>query len=247
MNYKNIETDSGSYINGQYQTKNGFSGLGLNCPRGTSLYDTSVKPGFFFEPDDKKEGEEFEAILPDVVENIAPYYAISNYGSVYNFRSGKYMKENYRPNGYGYFCFATTELNEKGKIKQRKGTTHRMLMETFEPREDSRSLEVNHIDGNKTNNTYNIHLNDGTIINNLEWVTPSENIKHAFANGLKPWYFNDESSNRNRAVTMDEARDIRKMHNELGYSIKQINEKYPNISSAAIQNIYTNRTYKERE
>lgn len=245
MNYKNITTDTGNYINGQYFTKNGFTGSGLNCPRGTSLYDTSVKPAVFFEPKDKLEGEEFRFISTDIVKNIAPYYIISNYGSVYNFRSEKYMKENYRPNGYGYFCFATTELNEKGKIKQRKGTTHRMVMEIFEPREDSKSLEVNHKNGNKKDNTYNVHLNDGTLLNNLEWVTTQENIIHAINNGLRPSYYNDESSKRNRSVTMDDARDIRDMHNK-GYSIKQINEKYPNMSSSAIQNIYTGRTYKEK-
>lgn len=246
MNYKNIISDSGSYVSGQYQTKNGFTGSGLNCPRGTSLYDTSVVPAIIFLPQDRKDGEEFMVIKPDVVQNIAPYYLISNYGNVYNFRSEKYMKENYRPNGYGYFCFATTEINEKGKIKQRKGTTHRIIMETFEPRKDCGQMEVNHIDGNKTNNIYNVHLNDGTVINNLEWVTPEENIKHAVKNGLKPHYFKDKNSRRNRAVTMDDARNIRKLHEE-GYSIKQINEIYPNISSTAIQNIYTNRTYKEKE
>lgn len=243
MNYKNIISDSGSYVNGQYYTKNGFTGSGLNCPRGTSLYDTSVIPGIFFEPEDKLEGEEFEAIMPYIVPDISPYYAISNYGRVYNFKTGLIMKENYRPNGYGYYCFATTAINpETGKIKQRKGTTHRMVMETFEPNPERDRLEVNHIDGNKKNNTYNVHLNDGTILNNLEWVTPEENIKHAIENGLRPNLCNNNY--RRRMLTMDEARDVRRMHNE-GYTIEQIMEKYP-LSMAGIQHIYNNITYKEK-
>jgi hypothetical protein len=36
-------------------------------------------------------------------------------------------------------------------------------------------LEINHKDGDKLNNT----------ASNLEWVTPSENIKHAYRTGLK--------------------------------------------------------------
>lgn len=244
MNYKNILTDSGTYVNGQYVTKNGFTGSGLNCPRGTSLYDNSVIPAVFFEPDDKKDGEEFEAILPEVVPGIAPYYAISNYGNVYNYRSGKYMKENYRPNGYSYFCFATTELNpETGKVRQRKGTTHRIVMETFEPIDDCRKMEVNHINGDKTDNKYNVHLEDGIIYNNLEWVTGSENIRHAILHGLRVDIYN--TNYRRRSFTMEEANDIRRMHNE-GYSINDILKKYPNASATAIQNIYTNRTYKEK-
>lgn len=40
--------------------------------------------------------------------------------------------------------------------------------------ENAQYLEINHIDGNKSNN----------CIDNLEWCTRSENMKHAFENGL---------------------------------------------------------------
>lgn len=46
---------------------------------------------------------------------------------------------------------------------------HRMILETFAPCENSDQMQVNHKDGNKLNNN----------INNLEWVTPEENIIHA--------------------------------------------------------------------
>lgn len=40
----------------------------------------------------------------------------------------------------------------------------------------SSDLHVNHVDGNRTNN--------GAA--NLEWVTPSENVRHGFRSGRKP-------------------------------------------------------------
>lgn len=43
----NVNLGSGSYVNGVYTTKNGFSGTGLNCPKGTRLYNTEVTQPFF--------------------------------------------------------------------------------------------------------------------------------------------------------------------------------------------------------
>lgn len=51
---------------------------------------------------------------------------------------------------------------------------HRLVANAFIPKVKNK-LQINHIDGNKHNNK----------IDNLEWCNGSENLKHAFALGLK--------------------------------------------------------------
>lgn len=53
-------------------------------------------------------------------------------------------------------------------------SVHRLVAISWSPNPHGHS-EVNHIDGDKENNT----------ANNLEWCTRSENIRHSFATGLR--------------------------------------------------------------
>ena len=63
-------------------------------------------------------------------------------------------------------------LSENGKTNNAR--VHRLMAETFIPNPYN-LRDVNHKDGNKLNND----------ISNLEWVSHSSNVKHAYDNGLE--------------------------------------------------------------
>lgn len=92
-------------------------------------------------------------------------YDIFEDGRCYSHLSKKYLTPQWTNR------YPTYNLTIDGKKK--KVYIHRMVAETFIKKPANKNI-VNHIDGN----TKNFHKN------NLEWVTASENGKHAVANGL---------------------------------------------------------------
>jgi hypothetical protein len=95
----------------------------------------------------------------------APNYEISNKGSVRNTKTGKILKIAINNNGYHLVCLSH-------KNKKQTSYIHRLVAEAFVPTNlDMRTSVVNHIDGNKTNNS----------IKNLEWTTYAENAYHGKA------------------------------------------------------------------
>lgn len=64
-------------------------------------------------------------------------------------------------------------LSENGRSKNY--LVHRLILASFNPIENMDSYDVNHKNGDKLDNR----------LDNLEWCTRSENIKHAYENGLE--------------------------------------------------------------
>ena len=98
--------------------------------------------------------------------NGFPNYSVSNTGKIRNDLSGKIKSPIEGATGY-----LNIDLYSGGK--RTKAKIHRLVGEAFIPNPDNKP-EVNHIDGDKHNNN----------VENLEWVTHSENIRHAFSTGL---------------------------------------------------------------
>lgn len=93
-------------------------------------------------------------------------YKISTYGRILNTVTNKYRKISI--NSHGYLSLILCQNNiEKTYLH------HRLMAEAFIPNIYNKPF-VNHIDGNKQNNN----------LDNLEWVTESENSIHAYKKGL---------------------------------------------------------------
>ena len=117
---------------------------------------------------------------------IVEWKPIKNYGGLYevsidgNIRriSGWYGNLGYRcPTGElkqscakGYMQVTLYKNGEKTRYK-----VHRLVANAFIPNHKNYP-QVNHIDGNKKNNR----------VENLEWVTQAQNMKHAHDTGLVP-------------------------------------------------------------
>lgn len=97
-------------------------------------------------------------------------YEISNYGRLRNSITGKIRKNTF--DKYGYVKIDITLGNNN---KHKKIAIHRAVAQLFIPNPENKP-QVNHIDGNKSNNN----------VDNLEWVTAKENIFHSLNNSLQP-------------------------------------------------------------
>lgn len=100
-------------------------------------------------------------------------------------------------------------------------TIHKLVAEYFIGK-NIKGLQVNHIDGDKTNNKWL----------NLEYVTHSENMKHAFKIGLQ----SNKGMNHSRSKLIDDdIREIRKLH-KAGRSQGQLSKQYK-IAQSTISRI----------
>lgn len=161
------------------------------------------------------------------------YYEVSDYGNVKSLaRIGKrkdgtpnpikekILKPCVNSNGYYYL-----NLCKDGNTKNVR--VHRLVAISFL---NSSDLQVNHRNGIKTDNR----------LENLEWVSRSDNSKHAYALGLNKRIAGEKHPFSK--LTQDQANEIRRKYVRWKYPMMKLAEEY-NVNDSIIRRIVKNRSY----
>jgi hypothetical protein len=138
------------------------------------------------------------------IKGYETLYAASDCGKVFSYKRGIYLKPG--ANGRGYL---QVMLSKDGEVKNKK--IHRLVAETFLEADDEKN-EVDHIDGDRTNNN----------LSNLRWVTSSEN--HQNVKTAKGYYWNKQFNRWQAYIRVN----YKHIHLGLHYTEEQAREAYLN-------------------
>lgn len=157
-------------------------------------------------------------------------YQVSDTGKIKSvirrgsFVAGRKKRLSRHVTGYQYVSLTARDGSEK------KHYIQRLVMMSFEPIDSAEHLDVNHVDGNKLNNS----------IGNLEWLSHRDNIIHA-RTVLKAWPDMRGERSANAKLTDDDVRTIRALHLS-GLKQKDIAARY-NVSQPTIGYIVHGKTW----
>ena len=144
------------------------------------------------------------------------YYASSD-GYIFSKRRNKVLKYNITKNGY-----AIVKLSKNGKPVAYQ--VHRLILSTFDPISGMENLQVNHKDGNKLNNS----------LENLEWCTASENMRHA--HDVLGITFTGKTNSSYRRISMKSlSNNVYKEFSSISLSAKYISS----ITDISYMSVYT--------
>lgn len=132
-------------------------------------------------------------------------YEISDWGEIRNLKTQRILKTSNRINNMGYL---------RVRILGKEYLVHRLVAQTFIINPKNKP-QVNHIDGDKTNNK----------AENLEWVTNSENQLHAYNNNLQT----RKARKRTEVYQLDIDENIIKKWESIGKAHKELKIAYASI------------------
>lgn len=104
----------------------------------------------------------------EIWKEYIPGYVVSNMGRVCNVRTNHILKQQTLKNGY-HVCVVSCGSRSNKKVIRVHVAVAKLFVEN-----PNNLHEVNHLDGNKDNNS----------ADNLEWCTHGDNMKHAIQTGL---------------------------------------------------------------
>lgn len=142
-------------------------------------------------------------------------YLCSKCGSIFNTEIGREISSRFNSTGY-----VRVNLYKDGKAKTE--TVHSLVIKTFIGKRDE-GMQINHIDGDKTNND----------LSNLEYVTPQENSEHAILIGLVNPV---GSSNANSKLFASDVINICEKYDAGGVTQQQLADEY-GIVQVAVSDI----------
>ena len=169
---------------------------------------------------------QYENSLPEGFKEISedPAHCVNNKGDVIRKRTRRVLTQSLNKKGYLQVCLSN-------KVTR---PTHRLVAKVFCCRPIDLFNQVNHIDGNKTNNN----------ADNLEWTDNTGNIRHAYSNGLidvKKQSVNAIGEGNNSAKLTD--KQVLEIRNKLDLTNRELAEEY-GVSVPTISAIRNNRTGK---
>jgi hypothetical protein len=152
-------------------------------------------------------------------------YSINKEGIVINNKTKKQISIYVSSHGY-----KSVRLwkNNKSKLNY----IHRILAQYFIPNILNKT-QVNHIDGNRINNN----------LNNLEWVTPSENMKNASIRGVCKNIYQKGENHKYSILKEKDIIHIRLCHDNKTYTVKELSEKYK-VGTRSIYHIVKRQQWK---
>ena len=156
-------------------------------------------------------------------------YIVTEDGRVFTYwhNHRKWKEQQRRKHSNGYLRAAIDGKDEY---------IHRIVAKLYVPNPNG-YFEVNHKDGDKTNNN----------ASNLEWCTRSQNNKHAFQTGLRSYGELSKMAKmpklKRRKFSEEDIKAIRRLHNE-GKSDKELADFY-GCARGVIYQIWTRKSYKE--
>jgi hypothetical protein len=166
------------------------------------------------------------------IPDLGGFYFVSNLGRIksiersfpINFKNTDKFRvkpemilKSHDKRGYRFACITYNMVTNNFPI-------HRLVASLF-IRKPNKNEQVNHIDGDKANNH----------VSNLEWVSPLENITHAWKNNLIP-------HGEQRHDSKLSNNDVLQIRNSKETSIV-LGKRY-SVSSSTIRNIKLNKSWK---